>query len=158
MRFPVESAIEDCFSPAVTLLERNGTPLAPRGFARVLVADTALPSRLAMKSILSTAGYSVSGAATSAEAMLKLDEEEYQLVLANLREESDQAGPGVLAYARQKDFRPATMLFESEMSETVAPDQESQPVQVSNEDVCNLLDRVASLIGARADRRCKRAS
>ena len=139
-------------------LERKGPPVRRKGVARVLVADTALPSRLAVKSILSTAGYSVIGAATAAEAMLKLDEGEYQLVLANLGHESDQAGPGVLAYARQKEFRPATMLFESEMSDSVAETLGNQPVQVSNEDVCNLLDRVATLIGARAERRSKRAS
>ena len=98
----------------------------------------------------------MSAAASAAEAMRKLDEGEYQLVLADLRAESDQAGPGVLAYARQKEFRPATMLIESEMSEAVVPTQEPQPIKVSNEDVCNLLDRVASLISDRADRRSKR--
>jgi DNA-binding NtrC family response regulator len=152
MRFLVESASEEgLFSAAAQSNIRKRV-------ARVLLADTALPSRLALKSILTTAGYAVSGAATAAEAMSKLDEGEYQLVLADLRAESENAGPGVLAYARQKDFRPATMLFESDMSEAVIPTLEEQPIHVSNEDVCNLLDRVASLISQRADRRGKRVS
>ena len=83
-----------------------------------MLADTALASRLALKTILSAAGYAVSGAATAAEAIGKLDEGEYQLVLADLRAESDEAGPRLLAYARQKEFRPATALIASDISET----------------------------------------
>jgi len=152
MRFPVESAETDNCFPRPS---RFGLT---KPVARVLVADTALPSRLALNSILSTAGYAVSSAATAAEAMRKLDEGEYQLVVADLRAESEQAGPGVLAYARQKEFRPATLVIASDMSGTVLPNEDDQPIRVSNEDVCNLLDRVASLISQRADRRSRLAS
>ena len=89
-----------------------------RRVARVLLADAGLASRLTLKSILSTAGYAVSGVATAAEALGKLDTDEYQLVLADLRAESAEAGPQVLAYARQKEFRPATALLASDLSET----------------------------------------
>src|SRR5271166_1649118 len=94
-----------------------------RKVARVLLADTGLASRLTLKTILSTAGYAVSGAATAAEAIGKLDEGEYQLVLADLRAESDEAGPRLLAYARQKEFHPATALISSDMCETGSPAQ-----------------------------------
>ena len=132
--------------------------------ARVLLADSDLASRLAVKSILSAAGYAVSGAATSAEAIGKLDESEYQLVLADLRSESDDAGPGLLAYARQKEFRPATALISSDFLDTEPPSASTQSdltrerlVKMSNEDVSYLLDRVAGLIGDRADRRMRRS-
>jgi CheY-like chemotaxis protein len=129
--------------------------------ARVLLADTALASRLAIKTILSAAGYAVSGAATAAEAIGKLDEGEYQLVLADLRAESEEAGPRLLAYARQKEFRPATALIASDMSETgqASPEGESHnsAVHISNENVYHLLDRVAELISRRADRRISQA-
>src|SRR5580692_3310219 len=94
MRFPVETV----------LTEESGPKRRRQRVARVLLADTALASRLALKSILSTAGYAVSGAATAAEAIGKLDEGEYQLVLADLRMESEDAGPRLLAYARQRSF------------------------------------------------------
>jgi CheY-like chemotaxis protein len=154
MSFPVEILAEDT---------------APRRrrqrVARVLLADTALTSRLALKTILSTAGYSVSGAATAAEAVGKLNEGEYQLVLADLRAESDEAGPRLLAYARQKEFRPATALIASDISETTGRVRQGAPlsrsqnsaVHISNENVYHLLDRVAELISQRADRRIKRA-
>ncbi len=154
MSFPVETtAVEN--GSFRTLARRR-----PK-VARVLLADTDLASRLALKSILSTAGYAVSGAATAAEAVNKLDEGEYQLVLADLRSESEEAGPHLLAYARQKEFRPATALISSDLlEESGAPPQEEtsdSAVHISNENVAHLLGRVAELISQRADRRMKRA-
>jgi CheY-like chemotaxis protein len=152
MRFPVETAVAEDIVPRV----RRYRPRV----ARVLLADTALASRLALKTILSTAGYAVSGAATAAEAIGKLDEREYELVLADLRAESEDAGPRLLAYARQKEFHPATALITSDMSETgpSSPEGEwhSHAIHISNENVYHLLDRVAELISQRADRRIKR--
>jgi CheY-like chemotaxis protein len=151
MRSPVQTA------PAEPLVERK----RKRRVARVLLADTGLASRLTLKSILSTAGYAVSGAATGAEAVSKLDEREYQLVLADLRSESEEAGPRLLAYARQKDFHPATALIASDISETDTSAREGssgdREVRISNDNVSYLLDRVAELIGQRAERRMRRA-
>src|ERR1700722_5795234 len=98
-----------------------------RKVARVLLADTGLASRLTLKTILNTAGYAVSSAATAAEAIGKLDEGEYQLVLADLRAESEEAGARLLAYARQKDFRPATALIASDISETTGLPRQGAP-------------------------------
>jgi CheY-like chemotaxis protein len=142
----------------------EGTPPRPRRkrVARVLLADTALASRLTLKTILSAAGYAVSGAATAAEAIGKLDGGEYQLVLADLRAESEDAGPHLLAYARQKEFRPATALIASDMRETGTRPawgngSHNSAVHISNENVYYLLGRVAELISERADRRMRRA-
>jgi CheY-like chemotaxis protein len=146
MSFPVETAVAE----NMALIKCRS------GVARVLLADAELASRLALKTILSVAGYAVSGAASAAEAIGKLDEGEYELVLADLRAESEDAGPGVLAYARQKEFRPATALLTSNMSETVVSTDEDQSIHISNEDVFHLLDRVAALISQRAGRRAAR--
>lgn len=129
--------------------------------AKVLLADSDLASRLTLKSVLGKAGYAVEGAATAAEASSKLDANQYQLVLADLRSESEDAGPAVLAYARQKDYKPATALISSDISElkpgnSTAAGTDSV-VSMSNEDVSNLLARVAELISLRADRRMRRA-
>jgi len=130
-----------------------------RRVARVLLADTGLATRLTLKSILSTAGYAVSGVATSAEARGKLDTDEYQLVLADLRAESKDAGPQVLAYARQKEFRPATALIASDLAATdsqTPDDNASSSVHMSQENISSFLSGVAELIGRRADRRMMR--
>ena len=133
-----------------------------RKVARVLLVDTDLASRLTLKSLLTKAGYAVEGAASAAEAVSRLDSHEYQLVLADLRTESGDAGPSLLSFARQKDYRPATALITSDMSELKSEDRTTQEcdrvVSVSNEDVSNLLANVAELISLRADRRMRRAS
>jgi len=146
-------------SSAQTALAEVASPKEQRQVARLLLADTALASRLVLKTILSTAGYAVSGAATAAEAILKLDQGEYQLVLADLRGESEEAGRHLLAYARQKDFRPATALIASDVSETGSSSHEDEShnrsVHMSNENVSYLLEQVAALISQRADRRIR---
>ncbi|MES1261869.1 MAG: hypothetical protein ABUS49_09040 [Acidobacteriota bacterium] len=114
-----------------------------------------------MKSLLSKAGYGVDSAATASEAIGKLDANEYQLVLADLRAESADAGAGLLAYARQKEFRPATALIISHLSEMITEtgksDSPESVVRMSNENVSYLLANVAELIGHRADRRIRQS-
>ena len=133
-----------------------------RKVAKVLLVDSDLASRLTLKSLLTKAGYAVEGAASAAEAVSSLDTHEYQLVLADLRTESDDAGPSLLSFARQKAYRPATALITSDMRELKAETGTTQDadrvVSVSNEDVSNLLASVAELISLRADRRMRRAS
>jgi CheY-like chemotaxis protein len=129
--------------------------------ARILLADGDLASRLALKTLLSTAGYAVDGAASAAEAAARLDSAEYQLVLADLRAESDEAGPRLLAFARQKEYHPATALISSELSGlergTPAASVIESVVRVSDDTISHLLAGVAELIGSRADRRMQLA-
>jgi len=153
MTFPVETVTAGA---ALGTLPRKSS----RKVARVLLADAELASRLALKTILCKAGYAVSGAATTAEAVGKLDEHEYQLVLADLRSESEDAGPRVLAYARQKEFRPATALISSDLSPAggaSAVDGGHSAVHISDENVSALIEGVAELISHRAGRRIERS-
>lgn len=128
--------------------------------ARVLLADDDLASRLTIKTILSTAGYAVDGAATASEAIGRLDENEYQLVLADLQSGHEDAGDRLLAYARQKDYRPATALISSRMSELESgfEGERESVVSVADDNISHLLERVADLISHRADRRMLRAT
>ena len=120
-------------------------------------ADADLASRLALKTLLSTAGYAVDGAASAAEATARLDAAEYQLVLADLRAESEDAGPLLLAFARQKEYRPATALISSQLRSNEgckpAASATESMVTISDATVSHLLAGVADLIGNRADRR-----
>lgn len=129
--------------------------------ARILLADSDLASRLTLRSLLSAAGYAVDSAASASEAIGKLDVSEYQLVLADLRTESDDAGDTLLSYARQKDFHPATALIASDLSEMHIPENSGEDadrlVQMSNANISYLLARVAELIGNRAYRRVRKS-
>jgi hypothetical protein len=108
-----------------------------------------------------TAGYAVDGAASTIEAISRLDSHEYQLVLADLRGESEEAGPRLLAFARQKDYRPATALISSQLSghegRKPAASTTESVVTISHDTVSHLLAGVADLIGTRADRRMQLA-
>src|SRR5579862_6031495 len=130
--------------------------------ASVLLADSDLASRLTLKSLLGKAGYAVEGAASAAEAIHKLDAGQFQLVLADLRSESEDAGPALLSYARQKEYRPATALINSDMSALDSGKRKSagadREVRMSNDNVSYLLANVAELISLRADRRMRRTS
>ena len=91
--------------------------------ARVLVVDDDPTSRLTLQTVLQAGGYHVDAAASAAEAVGKLDEQEYELVLSDLQMESPQAGLKVLAHARMMDYKPATAI--------VTTYQNSKPVKQS---------------------------
>src|SRR6266487_468657 len=78
--------------------------------ARVLLVHGELAPRLTLQTILEAGGYSVDAVATPSEALSKLDEREYQLVLSEAELGARRAGGKVLAYARIKAYRPATAL------------------------------------------------
>jgi CheY-like chemotaxis protein len=139
-------------------------PIARRGsakrpiVARILLADADLASRLTLSTLLTAGGYLVDTVASGAEAVDHLEKHEYQLVLADLRAESEDAGQKVLAFARQKSYHPATALVTSCLWSTQEPGTGTPEhhIAVENEDVSKMLDRVAELIGMRVSRRVNR--
>ncbi|MFN7993625.1 MAG: response regulator [Bryobacteraceae bacterium] len=127
--------------------------------ARVLLVNDELASRLALQTILQAGGYNVDVAGSSAEAFCKLDQGEYELVLSEAEMESPRAGLEVLSYARVKAYRPAIALVTAykEAKACRYAEQDEQRVSVNNENVSNLLGKVADLIGIRAQQRLNRA-
>lgn len=125
--------------------------------ARVLLVHDDLASRLALQTLLQAGGYSVDVAASAAEAFAKLDDHQYELVLSDADMETPEAGLKVLAYARVKDYRPATAVVASyHQPAIVRSGKDEQQVSVNTEDVSALLGQVAELIGLRASRRARR--
>lgn len=132
---------------------RSGTSTA-LDLARVLLVHGELAPRLTLQTILRAGGYSVDVAATPAEALTKLDEGTYELVLSDTDFRSRPAGRNVLAYARVKDYHPATALvtsYEPESSNRSA--RRGHHISIHTENVPRLLTDVAELIGVRASRR-----
>src|SRR6185312_10401226 len=124
------------------------------GLARVLLVQRDLTPRLALQTILQAGGYTVDVAVTPAEALTKMDERQYDLVLSDAELGSSESGRTVLAYARVKSYRPATALITSSEPGMVrrkrgAPHQ----ISVYTENLPVLLEKVAELIGVRAIRR-----
>jgi CheY-like chemotaxis protein len=117
--------------------------------ARVLLVDDDLTSRLTLKAVLEAGGYFVDSAASAAEAVGKLDERQYELVLSDLEMESPEAGLKVLAHARLMDYKPATAILTTYQNKR--PDVR-RPVLIGPEDLPGLLSKVADLISQRAAR------
>ena len=93
-------------------------------------------------------------AASPSEALAKLDEGAYDLVLTDQQFARGRAGRDLLAYARVKDYRPATAFITSHQRKRqyrTAP--RSQHISIYTENLPQLLERVAELIGVRASRR-----
>jgi CheY-like chemotaxis protein len=122
--------------------------------ARVLLVDDDPASRLTLKTVLEAGGYNVDAAASAAEAVGKLDEGEYELVLSDLQMESPRAGLKVIAHARIKEYKPATALIQTYQNEQ--PKDRAASMLIKPEDVPGLLSKVADLISERATRRLER--
>ena len=124
--------------------------------ARVLLVHEDLAPRLTLQTLLRAGGYFVDSAASSAEALAKLDEQEYELVLTG-QDASAEASRGLLAYARAKGYRPATAVITAYPDSPTPRGIGQQRVSIDTEDVTRLLSKVADLIGLRASRRAGRA-
>jgi CheY-like chemotaxis protein len=124
--------------------------------ARVLLVDDDLTSRLTLQTVLEAGGYRVDAAASAAEAVHKLDEREYELVLSDLRMESPEAGLKVLAHARMMDYKPATAIITTYRNSKRGSKTAAGTVLIEPEDLPGLLSRVADLISERATRRVER--
>lgn len=117
--------------------------------ARVLLVDDDLTSRLTLKAVLEAGGYNVDSAASAAEAVGKLDERQYELVLSDLQMESPEAGLKVIAHARLMDYKPATAILTTYHNRQPGA---KPPVLIKPEDLPGLLSKVADLISQRAAR------
>jgi CheY-like chemotaxis protein len=123
--------------------------------ARVLLVDDDVTSRLTLQTVLEAGGYQVDAAASAAEAVGKLDEREYELVLTDLRMESPEAGLKVLAHARMMDYKPATALVTT-YQDSKSRGNSDGTVLIEPEDLPGLLGRVADLVSERATRKVER--
>jgi CheY-like chemotaxis protein len=129
-------------------------PKKPMRLARVLLADDNPTARLTLQTVLEAGGYRVDSAASAAEAMQKLDSEEYSLVLTDRDMESPDSGLRVIAHARTMDYKPATALINTELD--AEGEQNKKATLVAPEDIPGLLGQVADLISRRATRQISR--
>jgi CheY-like chemotaxis protein len=124
--------------------------------ARVLLVDDDPTSRLTLQTVLRAGGYRVDAAASAAEAVGKLDEAEYELVLTDLDMESPESGLKVLAHARLMDYKPATALITTYRDSRRPRRPANRAVLIEPRDLPELLTKVAELVSERATRRIER--
>ena len=120
----------------------------PRSFdydlARVLLVDDDPASRITLKTVLEASGYHVDSAASAAEAVGKLEDGTYELVLSEL-DLISRCGLEVLAQARNMDYKPATALLKTYQNSKTLSTSRLSSILIKPEDIPGLLSKVAAL-------------
>lgn len=78
---------------------------------RILLVDDEVAVLLTLKAVLEISGFEVDTAASAKEGRSKLHTHEYQMVITDMRMESDAAGLEVIKAAREAAYRPAVALL-----------------------------------------------
>jgi CheY-like chemotaxis protein len=147
----IEIRVKMILDRTISEVDDRALDLAP-----VLLVDDDVASRLTLQTLLRAGGYNVDVASSAAEAIEKLDSGQYVLVLSDLGIKSPEEGLKVLAYARLKEYRPATASVTAYHGSKPLPSARATDIVVETEDVPRLLTKVAELIGLRAIRRVQR--
>lgn len=127
------------------------------GGVRILLAVDDVTARLTMEAVLEKSGYRVDSAASSAEAMEKIETEQYALILCNLGGESADASRNLLKMAQTQEYRPATAYLRAS-PEDDERNAESDQLLIEAVEVPALLTQIAELIASRAAGRARRAA
>ncbi len=102
---------------------------------RVLLVDDEVTILLTMKAVLEMNGFDVETAASAREARSKIRLNEYQMVMTDMRMESDAAGREVIQAARTAAYHPAVALLtafpEDDWSEMGADQMLVKPMQTA---------------------------
>jgi CheY-like chemotaxis protein len=78
---------------------------------RILLVDDDLAVLLTLKAVLELQGFEVDSANSSSEAFSRLQSGVYQMVISDLRMETEDSGLEVLRAARRQSYNPATALL-----------------------------------------------
>jgi DNA-binding response OmpR family regulator len=78
---------------------------------RILLVDDELAILLTLKAILEMNGFEVETAASAHEATLKLETARFDMVITDMRMETETAGYDVIRAARKQEYDPATAIL-----------------------------------------------
>jgi CheY-like chemotaxis protein len=136
---------------------------------RILLVDDDLAVLLTLKAVLEIHGFEVETAGSSAEAFARLQSSAYQMVISDLRMETEEAGLEVIRFARRQAYDPATALLTayppSEQPEGEKPwngedwsGENSDSLLIKPLGTSDLLRQVEALLVRHADRKLHRPS
>lgn len=78
---------------------------------RVLLVDDEVPVLLTMKAVLEISGFDVDTATSAREGMLRIKKNEYEMIITDMRMESEASGREVVQAARTAPYHPAVALL-----------------------------------------------
>jgi DNA-binding response OmpR family regulator len=121
---------------------------------RILLVDDDVAILLTLKAVLEISGFEVETAASAREAKLRLRNNEYHMVITDLRMESETAGHEVAQAARKAPNRPAVAIL------TAYPPEDADWVNSGSDKLLvkpmntqDLLRQIEALLVAHEDKR-----
>ena len=117
---------------------------------RILIVDDEPTARLTLEKVLQMNGFEVETAGSFAEALVKLNDGPYHMVIINLAAESETAGWEVMRAAQATDYNPAVALL-SQSIQRNGTGRADQSVYVQSENTHDLLRQIEALLIAHED-------
>ncbi|MCC7340643.1 MAG: hypothetical protein IT170_06120 [Bryobacterales bacterium] len=107
---------------------------------------------MTLKAVLEAGGYEVTCATTTVDAVDRLNEGSFELVLCHAQGGNSEINPAILSYARFKEYEPATAILHTEQCSLETGDEAvpRHEILVEPQNIPDLLEQVANLIGGRA--------
>lgn len=136
-----------------TLASPAVAPLGGDDAVRILVAADSAAARLALKAVLEKSGYLVDSAASYAEAMSKIEDYQFDLVLCDIRDD-EAAAERLITLAKAQENRPAT----AHLRITGEVGNDSDELLVEPVDIPELLTEITDLLASRASDRARRTA
>jgi DNA-binding response OmpR family regulator len=118
---------------------------------RILLVDDEVAVLLTMKAVLEISGFEVDTAASAREARSKLKNRLYQMVITDMRMESDESGREVIVAARTAPYHPAVALLTAfPLAEEDWQDLGADKMLVKPTQTRSLIESIERLLAAHA--------
>ena len=123
---------------------------------RILLVDDEITVLLTMKAILEISGFDVDTAASAREGRQRIKTREYEMVITDMRMESDESGREVIQAARNAAYHPAVALLTAfPVSEDDWQDMGADKMLVKPMHTQLMLAQIEKLFAARTARLAK---
>jgi len=119
---------------------------------RILLVDDEVAILLTLQAVLEISGFDVETAASAREAKLKIRNNQYHMVITDMRMESDSAGNEVVIAARKSPYRPAVaMLTAFPLPGSDSDEHDADEVLVKPMNTNDLLVQIEALLVTHED-------
>lgn len=123
---------------------------------RILLVDDELAILLTLKAVLEINGFEVETAASAREAKLKLRANVYQMIITDMKMESDNSGLEVVRAAKKADYQPAVaMLTAYPLAGSDWREEGADEMLVKPMNTHDLLLQIEALLVSHEDRRTR---
>ncbi len=125
---------------------------------RILLVDDELAILLTLKAILEMNGFEVETASSAREGISKLEKNTYNMIITDMRMESETSGYDVIRAAKQQPYNPATSILTAYPSlGTEWKSEGAQSLLVKPVNTGDLLRQIEALLVAHEDAKQRQA-